>query len=87
MIQHIINGQKVDSKESFETINPATGEVIDTVASGGQEEVNAAVAAISGVITDPHGAVIAGVQVTATAAAEALSAAPPLMLIALMKAS
>ncbi len=45
MIQHIINGQKVGSKESFETINPATGEVIDTVASGGEAEVNAAVAA------------------------------------------
>jgi len=45
MIKHIINGQKVDSKESFETVNPATGEVIDTVASGGEAEVNAAVAA------------------------------------------
>lgn len=45
MIKHIINGQKVDSKETFETVNPATGEVIDTVASGGEAEVNAAVAA------------------------------------------
>ena len=45
MIKHLINGQKVDSKDSFETINPATGEVLDRVASGGQDEVNAAVAA------------------------------------------
>lgn len=45
MIKHIINGQKVDSKEVFETINPATGEAIATVASGGEAEVNAAVAA------------------------------------------
>ncbi|MEI7430872.1 MAG: 5-carboxymethyl-2-hydroxymuconate semialdehyde dehydrogenase [Betaproteobacteria bacterium] len=45
MIKHLINGQKVDSKDSFETINPATGEVLDRVASGGQDEINAAVAA------------------------------------------
>ncbi|HJV49846.1 MAG TPA: 5-carboxymethyl-2-hydroxymuconate semialdehyde dehydrogenase [Noviherbaspirillum sp.] len=44
-LQHLINGQKVDSKDRFDTINPATGEVLATVASGGQEEVNAAVAA------------------------------------------
>ena len=45
MIQHLINGRKVDSAEHFETVNPATGEVLDEVASGGQDEVNAAVAA------------------------------------------
>ena len=45
MIKHIINGQKVESQDSFETINPATGEVLDRVASGGQAEVDAAVAA------------------------------------------
>jgi 5-carboxymethyl-2-hydroxymuconic-semialdehyde dehydrogenase len=45
MIKHLINGQMVDSKERFETINPATGEVLDEVASGGPDEVNAAVAA------------------------------------------
>jgi 5-carboxymethyl-2-hydroxymuconic-semialdehyde dehydrogenase len=45
MIHHLINGQKVDSKEHFDTVNPATGEVIDQVASGGKDEVNAAVAA------------------------------------------
>jgi len=44
-IQHLINGRKVDSAETFETINPATGEVLAQVASAGQDEVNAAVAA------------------------------------------
>ena len=45
MIKHLINGRKVDSKESFETTNPATGEVLGEVASGGAAEVDAAVAA------------------------------------------
>jgi 5-carboxymethyl-2-hydroxymuconic-semialdehyde dehydrogenase len=45
MIKHLINGLKVDSKDTFETINPATGEVIGEVSSGGVDEVNAAVAA------------------------------------------
>ena len=45
MIQHLINGQKVASQETFETTSPATGEVLATVASGGEAEVNAAVAA------------------------------------------
>ena len=44
-IQHLINGQAVDSRERFETTNPATQEVLATVASGGADEVNAAVAA------------------------------------------
>jgi len=45
MIKHLINGQQVDSAEHFETTNPATGEVLGEVASGGADEVNAAVAA------------------------------------------
>ena len=45
MIHHLINGRKVDSAEHFETVNPATGEVLDEVASGGKGEVDAAVAA------------------------------------------
>lgn len=44
-IQHLINGKAVNSTGHFETINPATQEVLATVASGGQDEVNAAVAA------------------------------------------
>lgn len=45
MIKHWINGEQVASKETFENINPATGEVICEVASGGQDEINQAVAA------------------------------------------
>jgi 5-carboxymethyl-2-hydroxymuconic-semialdehyde dehydrogenase len=45
MIKHWINGREVESKEVFETVNPATGEVITEVASGGADEINAAVAA------------------------------------------
>ncbi len=44
-IQHLINGVAVDSRERFETVNPATQAVLATVASGGADEVNAAVAA------------------------------------------
>ena len=44
-VQHLIDGRLVDSRDAFETINPATGEVLATVASGGQAEVDAAVAA------------------------------------------
>jgi 5-carboxymethyl-2-hydroxymuconic-semialdehyde dehydrogenase len=45
MIQHLIDGKAVDSRERFETLNPATGETIDEVASGGEPEVAAAVEA------------------------------------------
>ena len=45
MIHHLINGRKVDSAEHFETVDPATGEVLAEVASGGKGEVDAAVAA------------------------------------------
>ncbi len=45
MIKHIINGERVASSETFETINPATGKVISTVACGGDKEIHAAVAA------------------------------------------
>ena len=45
MITHLIDGRQVESRETFSTFNPATGEVLAEVASGGQEEVKAAVAA------------------------------------------
>ena len=45
MIHHLIDGKPVGSDQSFETLNPATGERIDDVASAGAAEVNAAVAA------------------------------------------
>jgi 5-carboxymethyl-2-hydroxymuconic-semialdehyde dehydrogenase len=44
-IQHLIDGKSAESANYFETINPATQEVLAEVASGGQAEVNAAVAA------------------------------------------
>ncbi|MEN9626952.1 MAG: 5-carboxymethyl-2-hydroxymuconate semialdehyde dehydrogenase HpcC, partial [Pseudomonadota bacterium] len=44
-IQHLINGRAVDSRDRFETVNPATQQVLAEVASGGADEVNAAVAA------------------------------------------
>jgi 5-carboxymethyl-2-hydroxymuconic-semialdehyde dehydrogenase len=44
-ISHLINGQHVNSARTFETINPATQEVLAEVASGGADEINAAVAA------------------------------------------
>ena len=43
MIKHLIDGAPVASKDTFETLNPATSEVIDEVASGGEVEVAAAV--------------------------------------------
>ena len=44
-IKHLINGQSVPGSDYFETINPATQEVLAEVAAGGAAEVNAAVAA------------------------------------------
>jgi 5-carboxymethyl-2-hydroxymuconic-semialdehyde dehydrogenase len=44
-IDHLINGTQVTGRDYFETINPATQEVLAEVASGGEAEVNAAVAA------------------------------------------
>ena len=44
-IQHLIQGAPVRSAEYFETVNPATQEVLAEVARGGEPEVDAAVAA------------------------------------------
>lgn len=44
-IEHLIDGKPVAGQDYFETVNPATQEVLARVASGGQAEVNAAVAA------------------------------------------
>ena len=44
-IQHLINGQSVDSAETLESINPANQAVLAELACGGADEVNAAVAA------------------------------------------
>ena len=44
-IQHLIDGRPVASRETFETVNPATQQVLAEVARGGAAEVDAAVAA------------------------------------------
>ena len=44
-IQRLINGKSQTSRDTFETVNPATQETLAEVARGGADEVNAAVAA------------------------------------------
>jgi 5-carboxymethyl-2-hydroxymuconic-semialdehyde dehydrogenase len=44
-IDHLIDGKSVAGRDYFETVNPATQEVLAEVASGGEAEVDAAVAA------------------------------------------
>ncbi len=44
-IDHLIDGKAVAGKDYFETVNPATQEVLAEVAAGGEAEVQAAVAA------------------------------------------
>jgi len=44
-VEHLINGKSVAGRDYFETVNPATQEVLAEVAAGGEAEVNAAVAA------------------------------------------
>ena len=45
MIPHLINGKPVQSATTFQTINPATQQVLADVAAGGEAEIHAAVAA------------------------------------------
>jgi len=44
-VDHLINGRAVAGRTYFETVNPATQDVLAEVAAGGEDEVNAAVAA------------------------------------------
>ncbi len=44
-VNHWINGKNVAGNDYFQTTNPATGEVLADVASGGEAEINQAVAA------------------------------------------
>ena len=44
-IQHLIDGRAVSGPATFETVNPATQEVLAEVCTGGEAEVHAAVAA------------------------------------------
>ncbi len=45
MIKHLIDGREVESAEGFQTLNPATGEALAEVASGGAREIDLAVRA------------------------------------------
>lgn len=45
MIRHLIGGQWIESAETFENFNPATGEVIGEVAAASREQVGEAVRA------------------------------------------
>ncbi|MBE7942104.1 MULTISPECIES: 5-carboxymethyl-2-hydroxymuconate semialdehyde dehydrogenase [Ramlibacter] len=44
-IDHLIDGRQVPGRDYFQSLNPATQEVLAEVAAGGEAEVNAAVAA------------------------------------------
>ncbi|HMN76558.1 MAG TPA: 5-carboxymethyl-2-hydroxymuconate semialdehyde dehydrogenase [Burkholderiaceae bacterium] len=44
-IEHLIDGQAVKSRDYFETVDPSNQEILAEVASGGEAEVEAAVAA------------------------------------------
>ena len=52
-IDHLINGKSVAGTDYFETINPATQEVLAEVASGGEADINAAVAAAKAAFPAP----------------------------------
>jgi aldehyde dehydrogenase (NAD+) len=52
----LINGEWVEGKKHFDTINPATGEVLTQVVDAGQNEVDQAVAAARKAFDDPKGA-------------------------------
>ena len=47
-INHLIDGKTVTGSDYFQTVNPATQEVLAEVAAGGEAEVQAAVAAAKG---------------------------------------
>ncbi|HXP84116.1 MAG TPA: aldehyde dehydrogenase family protein, partial [Bryobacteraceae bacterium] len=52
----LIDGQWVDGAKSFDTINPATGEVLTQIAAGSSEDVDRAVAAARRAFEDRNGA-------------------------------
>ena len=56
-LQMIVGGEHVDAADgqTFEVVNPATGEVIATVPLGGKEDVDRAVAAARRAFEDPKG--------------------------------
>ena len=50
-IHHLINSKPVESRDDFESVNPATQDVLAEVAAGGAVEINAAVAAAKAVLS------------------------------------
>jgi len=52
----LIDGQWVEGTKSFDTINPATGEVLTQIAAGSSEDVDRAVAAARRAFEDRNGA-------------------------------
>ncbi len=56
-VQMIIGGEQVDAADgqTFEVLNPATGELLATAPLGGPEDVNRAVAAAQKALDDPKG--------------------------------
>ncbi|MFL6300729.1 MAG: betaine-aldehyde dehydrogenase [Terriglobales bacterium] len=52
----LINGEWVEGKKHFDTINPATGEVLTQIADAGSAEIDQAVAAARKAFDDPKGA-------------------------------
>jgi aldehyde dehydrogenase (NAD+) len=52
----LINGEWVEGKKHFDTINPATGEVLTQIADAGSAEIDEAVAAARKAFDDPKGA-------------------------------
>src|SRR5258708_32241566 len=53
--QLLINGQWVDAAKKFDTVNPATGEVLTQIAEGSGADVNRAVAAARRALEDRNG--------------------------------
>jgi aldehyde dehydrogenase (NAD+) len=51
----LINGEWVEGKKTFDTVNPATGEVLTSIADAGEEGVNQAVAAARKAFDDQKG--------------------------------
>ena len=56
-VQMLIGGEHVDAADgqTFDVLNPATGELLATAPLGGPEDVNRAVAAAQKALDDPKG--------------------------------
>jgi acyl-CoA reductase-like NAD-dependent aldehyde dehydrogenase len=56
-VQMLIGGERVDAadEQTFDVVNPASGEILATAPMGGPEDVNRAVAAAQKALDDPKG--------------------------------